>query len=88
MKEWGLVNEVVPYADLRETVRAWADEMLDKSPTALKFLKHSFNADSESIAGLGAMAFDGLEQFVKTPEAQEGLAAFVEKRPPDFSKFR
>ena len=88
MKAWGLVNEIAPKDQLRDTVRQWADEMLDKSPTALKFLKHSFNADSESIAGLGAMAFDGLEQFVRSPEAGEGLSAFIEKRKPDFSKYR
>src|SRR5439155_25767957 len=50
MERWGLVNAVVPGDRLRDEVRQWADEMLDKSPTALKVLKHSFNADSESIA--------------------------------------
>jgi naphthoate synthase len=58
------------------------------SPTALRVLKHSFNADSESVAGIGSMAFDSLELFVQTPEAREGVEAFGEKRPPDFSKFR
>jgi naphthoate synthase len=62
--------------------------MLDKSPTALRVLKHSFNADSESIAGIGSMAFDSLDLFVGTPEAQEGVEAFNEKRPPDFSRYR
>jgi naphthoate synthase len=62
--------------------------MLDKSPTALKVLKHSFNADSESIAGIGSMAFDTLDVFVDTPEAKEGVDAFTEKRPPDFSPYR
>jgi naphthoate synthase len=88
MERWGLVNKVVPLAQLRDEVRAWADEMLAKSPTALKVLKHSFNADSESIAGIGAMAFDTLEIFVDTPEALEGVSAFNEKRSPDFSPFR
>ncbi len=87
-ERWGLVNRVVPMARLREEVRSWADEMLEKSPTALKVLKHSFNADSESIAGLGSMAFDSLELFVGTPEANEGVNAFNEKRPPDFSGYR
>ena len=88
MERWGLVNKVVPAAELRNEVRAWADEMLDKSPTALKVLKHSFNADSESIAGIGIMSFDTLELFVDTDEASEGLTAFNEKRSPDFSMYR
>jgi 1,4-dihydroxy-2-naphthoyl-CoA synthase len=62
--------------------------MLDKSPTALKVLKHSFNADSESIAGLGTMAFDSLELFVRSDEAKEGLAAFQEGRAPRFRRPR
>ncbi len=88
MERWGLVNKVVPLAELRDEVRTWADEMLEKSPTALKVLKHSFAADTESIAGIGALAFDSLGLFVRTPEAREGLEAFSEKRSPDFSKFR
>jgi len=88
MESWGLVNKVVPYAELRAEVRRWADEMLDKSPTALKVLKHSFNADSESVAGIGSMAFDTLQLFVDTDEAREGVRAWNEKRPPDFSKHR
>ncbi len=88
MERWGLVNAVVPLEDLREEVRRWADEMLAMSPTALQVLKHSFNADSESVAGIGSLAFDSLELFVQTPEAREGMAAFSEKRAPDFAKFR
>lgn len=88
MREWGLVNAVVPGPELRAEVRRWADEMLAKSPTALKVLKHSFNADSEAIAGIGAVAFDALDLFVTTPEAREGVDAFVEKRSPDFGSFR
>jgi len=88
MERWGLVNRVVPRAELRSEVRRWADEMLAKSPTALKVLKHSFNADSEAIAGIGTLAFDSLELFVRTPEAREGVAAFNEKRAPDFAKYR
>jgi naphthoate synthase len=75
-------------AELRPTVRAWADEALALSPTALRVLKHSFNAETEHIAGIGAMAFDSLELFVRTAEAGEGVTAFNEKRPPDFSTFR
>lgn len=88
MQEWGLVNAVVPGPELRAEVRRWADEMLAKSPTALKVLKHSFNADTEAIAGIGAVAFDALDLFVTTPEAREGVDAFVEKRSPDFASYR
>jgi len=88
MERWGLVNAVVPKEELRAEVRRWADEMLAKSPTALKILKHSFNADSEAIAGIGTLAFDSLDLFVQTEEAREGIAAFNEKRSPDFAKYR
>jgi naphthoate synthase len=88
MERWGLVNKVVSLADLKAEVRQWADEMLQMSPTALTVLKHSFNADSDSIAGIGAISFDSLNLFVETEEAKEGLAAFNEKRKPDFSRFR
>lgn len=88
MERWGLVNAVVPKERLREEVRTWADEILAKSPTALRVLKHSFNADSEAVAGISTLAFDHLESFVETEEAQEGLRAFAEGRAPDFSRFR
>ncbi len=88
MERFGLVNAVVPLSELRAEVRRWADEMLEKSPTALRFLKHSFNADSESIAGLGQLAFAGLDLFVETDEAREGVSAWNARRSPDFSKFR
>jgi len=88
MRDWGLVNAVVPKAELRAEVRRWADEMLAKSPTALKVLKHSFNADTEAIAGIGTLAFDSLDLFLNTPEAREGVSAFNQKRAPDFGKYR
>jgi len=88
MERWGLVNKVVPGAELHDAVRVWADEMLKKSPTALRVLKHSFNADTESIAGISAMAFDSLELFTGTDESNAGIEAFNQKREPDFSAFR
>jgi 2-ketocyclohexanecarboxyl-CoA hydrolase len=87
-ERWGLVNRVVPPDELRAEVRRWADEILTLSPTALRFLKQSFNADSEHIAGLGQLAFSGLGLFVDTDEAREGLEAFNDKRPPDFAAYR
>lgn len=86
--EWGLVNAVVEPDELVDTVRQWADEALALSPTALRVLKHSFNADSESIAGLSAMAWAHLEDFVDSDEAAEGVTAFNDKRDPDFSPWR
>jgi 2-ketocyclohexanecarboxyl-CoA hydrolase len=87
-ERWGLVNRVVPTAGLRTEVRRWAEEILALSPTALRFLKQSFNADSEHLAGLGQLAFSGLESFLDSDEAREGVRAFAEKRDPDFSRFR
>jgi 2-ketocyclohexanecarboxyl-CoA hydrolase len=87
-ERWGLVNRVVPAGELRAEVRRWADEILALAPTALRFLKQSFNADSEHIAGLGQLAFSGLGLFVDSDEAREGISAFSEKRPPDFAPYR
>jgi naphthoate synthase len=83
-ERWGLVNEVVSRDRLRDTVREWADDMLALSPTALRFLKQSFNADTEHIAGIGQLAFSGLGLYLDSDEANEGVTAFNEKRPPDF----
>jgi 2-ketocyclohexanecarboxyl-CoA hydrolase len=87
-ERWGLVNAVVPAAELREEVRRWADDMLALSPTALRFLKQSFNADSEHMAGIGQVAFSGLGLFMQSDEAAEGVRAFAEKRAPDFDRYR
>jgi 2-ketocyclohexanecarboxyl-CoA hydrolase len=87
-ERWGLVNAVVPAAELRAEVRRWADEILALSPTALRFVKQSFNADTEHLAGVGQLAFSGLDLFVESPEAREGVTAFTEKRTPDFAPYR
>jgi dihydroxynaphthoic acid synthetase len=85
--QWGLVNAVVPAGELLAEARRWVDEIAALSPTAIRFLKHAFNADTEHLAGLGAVAFAGLDQFVTTDEGHEGAAAFAEKRRPDFSAY-
>jgi len=87
-ERWGLVNRVVPATELRAEVRRYADEILALSPTALRFLKASFNAETEHLAGVGQLAFTGLHEFTGSEEAQEGARAFAEKRDPDFARFR
>jgi len=82
--EMGLVNAVVPAAELRTETEKWCREILEKSPTALKLAKQSFNADTEHIAGITEVAFTALELYYATAEAQEGRNAFVEKRAPQF----
>jgi 2-ketocyclohexanecarboxyl-CoA hydrolase len=83
-ERWGLVNQVVPGDRLHDEVRIWADDMLQLSPTALRFLKQSFNADTEHVAGIGQLAFSGLGLYLDSDEAREGMRAFGEKRAPDF----
>ena len=85
---WGLVNKVVPADQLKAEVRSWADEILRLSPTALRVLKQSMNTDTEHFAAIGQMAFSSLELFEDSAEAKEGIAAFNEKRAPDFSAYR
>ena len=86
--EMGLINAVVEPEELGAEVRRWAGEMLALSPTALKMVKGSFNADTDHIAGLSTLAFGALGLYYGTPESNEGHAAFVEKRPADFGQFR
>jgi dihydroxynaphthoic acid synthetase len=81
----GLVNAVVPDGELLTEAKRWAAEIAVMSPTAIKFLKHIFGADSAQLTGLANVAYDGLELFVKSPEAVEGVSAFFEKRPAEFA---
>jgi len=85
--EMGLVNKVVPLANLEsETVR-WCREMMERSPFALRMLKASFHAHEDGFAGIQQLAHDANLLFYGSEEAQEGRDAYKEKRPPDFSKF-
>jgi len=86
-ERWGLVNWVVPADRLLEEAKALAAEIAAKSPTALRFLKQSFNADTDHQGGLSNMAMSALEIFVHTDEGKEGAAAFTEKRPANFGQF-
>ena len=85
--DMGLVNTVVPLAQLEAESLQWAREILEKSPTALRFLKASFNADTDGLAGLQQLAGDATLLYYLTEEAKEGKNAFLEKRKPDFSRF-
>ena len=85
--KWGLVNEVVPYAQLEQTTVQWCQKILEKSPMAIRLLKASLNADCDGQAGLQQLAGDATLLFYQTEEAQEGRDAFKEKRNPDFEKF-
>ena len=87
-ERWGLVNQVVPAERLRDEVRTWAADMITLSPTALRFLKQSFNTDTEHMAGIGQLAFSGLGLFLETEEANQGVQAFTEKRAPDYARHR
>jgi naphthoate synthase len=83
----GLVNTIVPLARLEEETVCWAQEILEMSPTALRFLKAAFNADTDGLAGLQQLAGDSTLLFYMTEEGKEGRNAFLEKRKPDFSRF-
>jgi 2-ketocyclohexanecarboxyl-CoA hydrolase len=82
----GLVNAVVPDAQLDAEVDQWCAEIVARSPTAIALAKQSLNADSEQIRGLSALGMQALALYYQTEESQEGVRAFREKRAPDFRK--
>jgi len=85
--EMGLVNAVVPLAELESETIKWCREMLEKSPLALRLLKSGFNAALDGQAGVQELAGNATLLFYMTPEAQEGRNAFIERRKPDYKKF-
>ena len=85
--DWGLVNAVVPLADLEKETVAWAREMLTLSPLALRMLKASHNAADDGLAGVQQLAGDATLLFYMTEEAQEGRDAYTQRRRPEFDKF-
>ena len=86
--DWGLVNKVVSYDKLEATTVEWCNEILEKSPLALRMLKGALNADCDGQDGLQQFAGDATMLFYMTEEAQEGRDAFKEKRKPQFNKFK
>jgi naphthoate synthase len=85
--DWGLVNAVVPVAELEEETVRWAKEMLAHSPLALRLLKSGYHAGVDGLAGIQQLAGDATLLYYMSDEAQEGRDAYVEKRRPDFSRF-
>jgi naphthoate synthase len=85
--EMGLINAVVPLADLETETLQWCREMLTLSPFALRMVKASFNADEDGLAGIQQLAHDANLLFYMSEEAAEGRRAYLEKRKPDFSQF-
>ncbi|WP_448545164.1 1,4-dihydroxy-2-naphthoyl-CoA synthase [Roseiflexus sp.] len=85
--EMGLVNTVVPVDELEDEAVRWAQEILEKSPIAIRFLKAGFNADLDGQTGIQVLAGDATMLFYMTEEGNEGRKAYLEKRKPDFSKF-
>jgi naphthoate synthase len=85
--DMGLVNTVVPLEQLEDETVKWCEEILELSPMALRFLKASFNADSDGLAGIQQLAGDATLLYYTSDEAKEGRDAFKEKRKPDFGQF-
>ncbi|MGI8427441.1 MAG: 1,4-dihydroxy-2-naphthoyl-CoA synthase [Actinomycetota bacterium] len=85
--EMGLINEVVPLAELESTTVDWAQRILEMSPLSLRLLKSAFNADVDGMAGIQQLSGDATMLYYMSEEAQEGRDAYLEKRPPDFNKF-
>jgi naphthoate synthase len=86
-REMGLVNTVVPLADLETETVAWCHEMLQMSPFALRLMKASFNAAEDGLAGIQQLAHDANLLFYATEEAKEGREAYKAKRRPEFERF-
>jgi naphthoate synthase len=84
---WGLVNAVVPLAELEDETVRWCREMLAMSPLALRLLKAGLNAGTDGLAGVQQLAGDATLLYYMSEEAQEGRDAFVQKREPDFTRF-
>lgn len=85
--DMGLVNKVVPFAELEDETVAWCHQMMQHSPIALRMIKAGLNAELDGQAGIQELAGNATLLYYFTDEAQEGRNAFIEKRKPDFKKF-
>ncbi|MCZ4409671.1 1,4-dihydroxy-2-naphthoyl-CoA synthase [Cryomorphaceae bacterium 1068] len=86
--EMGMVNAVIPHADLEATAYEWAQEILEKSPTSIKMLKFAFNLTDDGMVGQQVFAGEATRLAYMTDEAKEGRDAFLEKRKPDFKDIK
>jgi dihydroxynaphthoic acid synthetase len=86
--DMGLVNAVVAPEELDGEVDKWCQALLEKSPTALKMLKYAFHAETDGVVGITNLGVGGLSLFYDTDESIEGKNAFMEKRMPDFARYR
>jgi len=86
-EQMGMVNKVVPYAQLEDECVAWARKMMEHSPLALRMIKMGLNAELDGQAGIQQLAGDCTALYYMLDEAQEGGRAFLEKRKPDWDKF-
>jgi len=86
--EMGMVNAVIPHAELEATAWEWAQEILAKSPTSIKMLKFAFNLTDDGMVGQQVFAGEATRLAYMTEEAKEGRNAFLEKRKPDFSSIK
>ena len=86
--EMGMVNAVVPHDKLEETAYQWAQEILQKSPTATKMVKFAFNLIDDGLVGQQVFAGEATRLAYMTDEAEEGKNAFLEKRKPNWEKFK
>lgn len=85
--DMGMVNAVVPHAELEETAFQWAQEILEKSPMAVRMLKFAFNMIDDGLVGQQIFAGEATRLGYMTDEAREGRDAFLEKRRPEYEKF-
>ncbi len=85
--EMGMVNAVVPHEELEETAYKWAQEILEKSPTAIRMIKFAFNLVDDGMVGQQVFSGEATRLAYMTDEAKEGRDAFLEKRKPDYKKF-
>jgi naphthoate synthase len=85
--QMGMVNAVVPHAELERSALDWCARIMQKSPTAIRMLKYGFNLPDEGLVGQQLFAGEATRLAYGTDEAREGRDAFLEKRPPEYGKF-
>ena len=85
--QMGMINAVVPHAELERTALDWCARIMQKSPTAIRMLKYGFNLPDEGLVGQQLFAGEATRLAYGTDEAREGRDAFLEKRPPEYGKF-